>query len=124
MNRFLKAISTATASSGASDLDLIRANWGNAVPPGDLLSGDANADGTVNAADLDVVRANWGAVAAADAVFDSLADEPAYGDPVYDEPVYGPALPETATLGRDPVDAALVGSAGGGGVETGRKVEG
>ena len=80
----------------ASDLDLIRANWGNDVPPGDLLSGDANGDGTVNADDLNVIRANWGAVAAADAadaLFDSLADEPAYGDPVYNEPVYGPALP-------------------------------
>ena len=85
----------------ASDLDLIRANWGNTVQPGDLLSGDANADGTVNAADLDVVRANWGAVAVADAVFDSLADEPAYGNPVYNEPVYGPALPETATVEGD-----------------------
>ena len=85
----------------ASDLDLIRANWGNDVQPRDLLSGDATGDGRVNDEDLNVVRANWGAVAAADAVFDSLADEPAYGNPVYNEPVYGPALPETMALERD-----------------------
>ena len=50
---------------GASDLDIVRANWGGAVTPGDLLHGDANGDGEVGAADLDVVRANWGLVVAA-----------------------------------------------------------
>ena len=86
---------------GSSDLDVIRANWGRDVQPGDLLSGDATGDGRVNDEDLNVVRANWGAVAAADAVFDSLADEPTYGDSVHDEPLYGPAPRETATLGKD-----------------------
>jgi len=47
----------------SADLDIVRANWGQAVEPGS--SGDGNNDGFVNSADLDLVRANWGATAAA-----------------------------------------------------------
>ena len=45
---------------GAADLDLIRANWGSAVTPGDLSHGDANGDGVIDSADLDIVRETWG----------------------------------------------------------------
>ena len=76
-----------------ADLDLIRGNWGSAVTPGDLLAGDASGDGAVGADDVDIVRANWGAVpvAAADAVFDSIAER-------NDKSVYGPARREATTL--------------------------
>lgn len=50
---------------GSGDLDIVRANWGETVTPGDLTSGDANGDGVVNSDDLDVVRANWGSTASA-----------------------------------------------------------
>lgn len=50
---------------GASDLDIVRANWGSTVAPGDLAHGDANGDGKVGAADLDIIRANWGTVVVA-----------------------------------------------------------
>ena len=43
----------------SSDLDLVRANWGEAASG--PSEGDATGDGVVNSADLDVVRANWGA---------------------------------------------------------------
>ena len=46
---------------GSSDLDLVRANWGNDVTPGDLSAGDPSGDGTVGSADLDIIRGNWGA---------------------------------------------------------------
>ncbi len=46
---------------GSADLDIVRANWGQSVEPGDLLAGDPSGDGTVGSADLDIVRANWGA---------------------------------------------------------------
>ena len=46
---------------GSSDLDIVRANWGQAVTAGDLLAGDPSGDGAVGSADLDIVRANWGA---------------------------------------------------------------
>jgi hypothetical protein len=49
----------------SADLDLVRANWGQSVTPGDGMAGDGNGDGIVNSADLDLVRANWGATAAA-----------------------------------------------------------
>ena len=55
-----------TVNSG--DLDIVRANWGQSVPVGDLASGDPSEDGLVGSADLDIVRANWGATAAAAAV--------------------------------------------------------
>ena len=74
-----------------TDLDLIRGNWGSSVTPGDLLAGDPNGDGIVNGNDLDIVRANWGAMAAADAVFDSLGRAP----------VYGPAEREAVKAGQD-----------------------
>lgn len=45
---------------GSADLDLIRANWGASVAPGDISRGDANSDGVVSSADLDIVRAAWG----------------------------------------------------------------
>jgi hypothetical protein len=45
---------------GSGDLDIVRANWGDTVTPGDLMSGDANGDGVVNSGDLNLVRANWG----------------------------------------------------------------
>ena len=44
---------------GSADLDIIRANWGRSVVPGDVLSGDANGDGLVDSSDLDIVRAHW-----------------------------------------------------------------
>ncbi len=50
---------------GSADLDIVRANWGSTVTPGDLTMGDASGDGSVGSADLDIVRANWGATAAA-----------------------------------------------------------
>ena len=47
--------------AGSADLDIVRANWGQAVPAGDLSQGDPSGDGTVGSADLDIIRANWGA---------------------------------------------------------------
>jgi hypothetical protein len=52
----------------SADLDLVRANWGQSVSPGNGMQGDGNGDGIVNSADLDIVRANWGRTAAAAAV--------------------------------------------------------
>lgn len=46
----------------STDLDVVRANWGQSVSP--HLDGDADGDGFVGAADLDLVRANWGTTAA------------------------------------------------------------
>ena len=46
----------------SADLDIIRANWGLAVPPADPRA-DPSADGSVGSGDLDIVRANWGATA-------------------------------------------------------------
>ena len=45
---------------GSSDLDIVRAHWGDTVTAGDLAMGDPSGDGMVGSADLDVVRANWG----------------------------------------------------------------
>ena len=50
---------------GADDLDIVRANWGQTVLPGNLDMGDADGDGAIGGGDLDVVRANWGTGAAA-----------------------------------------------------------
>ena len=47
----------------SDDLNIVRANWGSTVAPGDLSLGDANGDGTVNSDDLNIVRANWGRIA-------------------------------------------------------------
>lgn len=46
---------------GSADLDVIRANWGAAVTPGDASSGDVSGDGLVGSADLDLIRGMWGA---------------------------------------------------------------
>ena len=46
---------------GSSDLDIVRANWGQNVDAGCLSCGDPSGDGLVGSADLDIVRANWGA---------------------------------------------------------------
>ncbi len=45
---------------GSGDLDVVRAHWGEQVPPGNYALGDANGDGAVGSADLDIVRGNWG----------------------------------------------------------------
>ena len=45
---------------GSADLDIVRANWGLSVIPGDLLSGDADGDGVIGSGDLDLIRAHWG----------------------------------------------------------------
>lgn len=50
---------------GSADLDIVRANWGQNAPPGELAMGDASGDGHVGSADLDIVRAHWGEGAAA-----------------------------------------------------------
>jgi hypothetical protein len=50
---------------GSSDLDIVRANWGQTVPAGSLAQGDPSEDGLVGSADLDIVRANWGRSTAA-----------------------------------------------------------
>ncbi len=49
----------------SADLDIVRANWGTSVTPGNAAMGDLSGDGMVNSADLDLVRANWGNVYAA-----------------------------------------------------------
>lgn len=45
---------------GSGDLDVVRAHWGEQVPPGNYSLGDADGDGAVGSADLDIVRGNWG----------------------------------------------------------------
>ncbi|XAM00675.1 hypothetical protein OT109_04630 [Phycisphaeraceae bacterium D3-23] len=45
---------------GASDLDIVLANWGDAVRLGDALAGDWTGDGRVDDDDLQVVLDNWG----------------------------------------------------------------
>lgn len=49
---------------GSADLDLVRAHWGETVPPGMISYGDADGDGLVGSGDLDLVRTNWGTGAA------------------------------------------------------------
>lgn len=39
--------------------DVVMANWGQNVTPGDLLAGDVSGDGFVGQADLDTVLDNW-----------------------------------------------------------------
>lgn len=46
---------------GVEDLDLLLANWGNMVSPGDQSLGDGSGDGIVGEADLDILISNWGA---------------------------------------------------------------
>ncbi len=73
----------------SGDLDIIRMNWGRAVPPGDLLSGDASGDGLVGGDDLDIIRGSWGYgifTASAAAASSSLESE----RPDSAETVYGP----------------------------------
>lgn len=45
---------------GTEDLDLILANWDDAVRAGNVLAGDLTGDGLVNDADLQLVLAHWG----------------------------------------------------------------
>ncbi len=45
---------------GVEDLDIIMANWGGSVTPGDLSLGDVSGDGLVGSSDLSIVIANWG----------------------------------------------------------------
>ena len=87
---------------GSADLDIVRANWGRTVTPGDFASGDACADGVVSSGDLDIVRASWGAgtppaaAAQAESQDSTLASTPA---------LIGPrrasALDATFSLWRD-----------------------
>ena len=53
---------------GSADLDIVRANWGQTVTPGDLSVGDADGSGSIGSGDLDIVRANWGQGTPASAV--------------------------------------------------------
>ena len=71
----------------SGDLDIVRANWGATVTPGDESSGDATEDGLVNSADLDVVRGYWGQAAAAE-----VKQAPAVA---ITELMYNPADPAT-----------------------------
>ncbi|XAM00112.1 PEP-CTERM sorting domain-containing protein [Phycisphaeraceae bacterium D3-23] len=45
---------------GVEDLDLLLANWGDAVTPGDYALGDGNGDGLIGSDDLALVQAHWG----------------------------------------------------------------
>ncbi|MFI4860991.1 MAG: PEP-CTERM sorting domain-containing protein [Phycisphaerales bacterium JB063] len=45
---------------GVEDLDLLLANWGDAVNPGDYASGDGNGDGVIGSDDLALLQAHWG----------------------------------------------------------------
>jgi len=45
---------------GAEDLDILLANWGDAVGVRAASSGDLSGDGFVGQADLDILMANWG----------------------------------------------------------------
>ena len=66
---------------GSADLDIVRANWGATVTPGDLLHGDPSGNGIVNSADLDIVRANWGAGTQPAAVADCEDSASAFSGP-------------------------------------------
>ena len=54
---------------GTADLDLVRANWGTEVYPGDVTRGDYTSDGLVNSDDLDLVREQWGQDTFLDGIF-------------------------------------------------------
>ncbi|MFI4862273.1 MAG: GDSL-type esterase/lipase family protein [Phycisphaerales bacterium JB063] len=56
---------------GVEDLDIVLANWGEAVTAGDRSMGDANGDGLVDDLDLAMIHAAWGQVALG-------ADAPSY----------------------------------------------
>ncbi|XAL99877.1 PEP-CTERM sorting domain-containing protein [Phycisphaeraceae bacterium D3-23] len=45
---------------GAADLDILLANWGDAVTAGNLAQGDGSGDGLIGQADLQIVLDNWG----------------------------------------------------------------
>ncbi len=72
---------------GIDDLNIVLANWNDAVTVGDLLLGDPNGDGFVGISDLNIVLGNWNA-----------------GEP----PLGGAVIPEPTTL----VMLGLVGMAG------------
>ncbi|NLE59519.1 MAG: PEP-CTERM sorting domain-containing protein [Planctomycetes bacterium] len=42
------------------DLDIVRANWGRQVAPGNVRLGDPSGDGLVGGTDLDIIRNHWG----------------------------------------------------------------
>ncbi len=44
---------------GIEDLDILLANWGDTVTPGDLTHGDGSGDGQINTDDLTLVQAHW-----------------------------------------------------------------
>ena len=53
-------------SVNSNDLDVVRANWGQAVSG--AANGDPSGDGFVGSDDLDIIRANWGRTATASAI--------------------------------------------------------
>ena len=91
---------------GSSDLDVIRANWGQTVPPWSFADGDPSGDGMVGGADLDVIRANWGgSVPTATVLPAEFGAKSSPGDSVY-----GPVdRNESATAQQRAVDAVFVG---------------
>lgn len=48
---------------GIADLDIVLANWGGTVDPGNRSLGDANGDGTVGQHDLQMILDTWGSAA-------------------------------------------------------------
>ena len=67
----------------SDDLDIVRSNWGQTVPPGVVGLGDPSGDGLVGAADLDIVREAWGTEpAAASATAASVKTPPVEVTPV------------------------------------------
>ena len=87
---------------GGSDLDVIRANWGQTVPPWSFADGDPSGDGMVGGADLDIVRANWGETAPAASAIEvaSVGADVAPGstEPLVGTNMYGPATKSDAFL--------------------------
>ncbi|XAL99577.1 dockerin type I domain-containing protein [Phycisphaeraceae bacterium D3-23] len=47
-------------TTGAADLDIVLAHWGDEVTPNQRTAGDLNGDGLVGQHDLDLVIAHWG----------------------------------------------------------------
>lgn len=73
---FVEGDANRDGSVSSADLDVVRANWGASVTPGDVSSGDLSGDGTVGSADLDIIRANWGRGAGSSA---AVVPEPLVG---------------------------------------------
>ena len=51
---------TGDAYVGAQDLDILLANWGDAVTANDFSAGDFDGDGVVGQGDWDIVQSQWG----------------------------------------------------------------